>query len=193
MDDHGHLGLEIRTTSSAIVVWTYSVTQACLLPPRPSNACNEALCLFPLRWLCMPCTLLTLQIVQNQWEPIISIHRLFIRFLPTEAGETLLFDAWFLTFSCSQVALCLFPWRCEIRAVSLWAVTWHITQVHTFWTFSGGRIPQRSPPPTVVVAVFMHSRGGNVLFSVWLTLDSACLACKCSKIDAWSMYKECTW
>ena len=139
------------------------------------------LCLFPWR-----CELRSIWFLSVNWHttqvtsiPVVAVVTL--NFFPSETGGTSLFGIWFLTFSRSQAALCRFPWRCELRTVSLWTVIWHIAQVHTFRTFSGGSISQRSLPPSVVVTVFMNSRGGNVLFSVWLMLDSTCLTCKCGK------------
>jgi len=72
--------------------------------------------------------------------PILAVAVVTFDFFPSEAEETSPFGVWFLTFNCSRAALCRFPCRCELRTVSLWAVTWHRAQVHTFWTFSGGSI-----------------------------------------------------
>ena len=58
-------------------------------------------------------------------------------FLAIEAdGEQLVLVAWFLALSCSEMAWCLFPWRWELKVASLWVVTWHTAQAHSFWTFS---------------------------------------------------------
>lgn len=134
------------------------------------SSSQALLCLFP--WRCE---------LTSSWLFSVNWHTTQVTSTPVVAvvtGGGSLLGIWFLTFSRSQAALCRLPWRCELRTASLWVVTWHIAQVHSFKTFSGGSISLRSLPPSVVVPVFMNSRGGNVLFSVCLVLDSICLTCE---------------
>jgi len=118
-----------------------------------ARACS---CCFPWRCEFMSVWLLSvtwhIRQVQTFWAfwgdnmpvwsltPILAVAVVTFDFFPSEAEETSPFGVWFLTFNCSRAALCRFPCRCELRTVSLWAVTWHRAQVHTFWTFSGGSI-----------------------------------------------------
>ena len=130
-------------------------------------------------FFCRPCTSLCL-ILPSSFNPLLDAHFFFVClrcscFFGVEVGKPL-FLALVINFSSSQVALCLFPWRWEYKVVSLLVVTWHMAQVHSFWTSMKSGI-------LFVVSLSFKSVKISVLFLLWTRVDSIGVSYKCSKLN----------